>query len=198
MRMKRLLIAFCLLVVPGMAHAFESDSAALRIGILRTPDSPRLAHAEDLHNTIREALRAELRSRGVDAYLAVVTFDDLSKDDGDTADADYFVELAGDAWLDDRGGIGVGGRHADMSIGVVDSKVAADVFVYDGRTLEMIVRESLSKRNRSVMPTGVGVGSRSLFGWIALPFVERAQVRRVARSLADDIADVVLGAVRER
>lgn len=195
MRMKRLLIALMLLVVPGMALALDREPAPVRIGILRAPDTARLAYAEDLHRIIRDALRDELRERGADAYLAEVTFDALGRDVEPTAD--YYVELAGDAWTDDRGGIGVGGRHADVSLGVLVSGAAADVFIYDGQSLEMIARDSVARRNKALLPTGVGVGGRSLFAWIALPF-ERAQERRVARALAGEIAARVLAAVRER
>lgn len=195
MRMKRLLIAFLLIAVPGMAMALDRTPEPLRIGILRAPEGARFAYAEDLHRIIRESLRDELRSRGADAWLAEVTFDDLGRDAEPAAD--YYVELTGDAWTDDRGGIGVGGRHADIGLGVLVSGVAADIFVYDGRSLEMVARDSVARRNKALLPTGVGVGGRSLFAWIALPF-ERAQERRVARALAGEIAARVLAAVRER
>jgi hypothetical protein len=203
MGMKRLTLALCLLLVAGPVHAFDptpSDSP-VRIGILRAPDAYSYENAEHVHRAITAALRDELRTRGFEAVTVDWTYDDLQSDDlprdAEPA-ADYYVEIAGDSRTEDRGGIGIGGRHATMSLGMVVSDVAADVFVYDGATLERLAHESMSKRDRAFMPTSVGVGGASLFAWIATPFLERAQVRSVARQLARDIAARVDGVVRGR
>lgn len=196
--MKRLTLALCLLLVAGAAHAFDptpSDSP-VRIGILRAPDAYSYENAEHVHRAITAALRDELRARGFEAVTVDWTYDDLPRDAEPAAD--YYVEITGDSRTEDRGGIGIGGRHASMSLGMVVSDVAADVFVYDGATLERLAHESMSKRDRAFMPTSVGVGGASLFAWIATPFIERAQVRGVARQLARDIAARVDGVVRGR
>ena len=198
MRMKRLTLALCLLLVSGAAHAFDPSpsNGPVRIGILRAPDAYYYENAEHVHRAIREALRNELRTRGFEVTLIDWTFDDLPRDAEPVAD--YYVEIAGDSRTEDRGGVGVGGRHATMSMGMVVADVAADVFVYDGATLEQLAHESLSKRDRAFMPTSVGVGGANVFAWIATPFIERAQVRSVARQLARDIAGRVDGVVRAR
>lgn len=198
MPMKRLLIALSLLVVPGVALAFDPAPAAfrdgIRVGILRAPDAELHRSGEQLHRTIREALRDELKSRGVDAYVDDADFEQVSRDEA--RGADFYVEIVGDADTEDYGGVGVGGRHADVSLGVVVSRLAADVYVYEGRSLELVAKESLAKRNTALLPTGVGVGDRNIFAWVALPFIERAQARRVARAVAVDMAARVTDAVR--
>ncbi len=201
MGMKRLTLALCLLLVAGPAHAFDptpSDSP-VRIGILRAPDAYYYENAEHVHRAITAALRDELRARGFETVMIDWTYDDLHSDDL-PRDAkpicDYYVEIAGDSRTEDRGGVGVGGRHATVSLGMLVSDVAADVFVYDGVTLERLAHESMSKRDRAFVPTGVGIGGSSVFAWIATPFIERAQVRSVSRQLARDIAGHVDGVVR--
>lgn len=198
MCMKRLILTLSLLLVAGAAHAFDPSSSdqPVRIGILRAPGAYYYENAEYVHRAVTAALRDELRTRGFDAVMLDVTFDDLSPDD--RPDADYLVEIAGDSRTEDRGGVGVAGRHAAISLGRVVSDVAADVFVYDGATLEMLRRESMSKRDSAFVPTSVGLGGSHLFAWIATPFIERAQVRSVARRLARDIAAQVDDVVRSR
>ena len=189
--MKRLLLALCLLLPAGAAVAFDPAPAALRIGILRAPD-------RDHHTVrvIREALRDELKSRGVDAFVVEADLDQLAA--AEARDADYYLEILGETDVREHGGVGVGSRHADVSLGVVSSEMVADLFVYDGATLEPIAEETLSKKNTAVLPTGVGVGGRSLFAWVALPFVERAQTRSVGRAVAKEMAARVVDAVRAR
>jgi len=196
--MKRLMLTLSLVLVAGAAHAFDPtrSTSPVRIGILRAPDAYFYENAEQVHTAIREALRADLRSRGYEVVLVERTFDDLGGDE--RPDVDYFVEIAGDSRTEDRGGVGIGGSHAAMSLGMLVWDVAADVFVYDGVTLEELAHESMSKRDRSFVPTSVGVGGSNLFAWVATPFIERAQVRGVSRQLARDIAGRVDDVVRAR
>ncbi|HYC89557.1 MAG TPA: hypothetical protein VEO54_10140 [Thermoanaerobaculia bacterium] len=197
--MKRLTLALCLLLVAGAAHAFDPTPSAdsrVSIGILRAPDAFYYENAEHVHRAISAALRDELRSRGYETVTIDWTYDDLPRDAKPIVD--YYVEIAGDSRTDDRGGVGVAGRHASMSLGMLVSDVAADVFVYDAFTLEELAHESMSKRDKAFVPTSVGVGGGSLFAWIATPFIERAQVRSVARQLARDIAGRVDAVVQRR
>lgn len=198
MCMKRLTLTLCLLLVAGAAHAFDPSPSdqPLRIGILRAPRAYYYENADYVHRAVTAALRDELRARGFDAVMLDATFDELSRDG--RPEADFLVEIAGDSRTDDRGGIGVSGRHAAISLGKVVSDVAADVFVYDGATLEQLRHESMSKRDSAFVPTSVGLGGSHLFAWIATPFIERAQVRSVARRLARDIAGEVADVVRSR
>jgi hypothetical protein len=193
MAMKRLIVALCLLLPAGAALAFDPAPATLRIGILRAPDRPA---GEFAHRILREALRDELKSRGVDAFVVEADLEQLRDDEA--RDADFYVDLLGGTDVREHGGVGVSGRHADVSLGVVSSRMDADLFVYDGHSLELIAEETLSKKNTALLPTGVGVGGRSLFAWVALPFVERAQARSVGRAVGRQMADVVIDAVRTR
>ena len=196
--MKRLTLALCLLLVAGAAHAFDPtpSTSPIRIGILRAPHAYYYENADFVHTAIRESLRSDLRSRGYEVTLVERTFDDLSADE--RPDVDYFVEIAGDSRTEDHGGVGVGGNHASLSLGMLVSDVAADLFVYDGHTLEELSHESMSKRDKAFVPTSVGVGGANLFAWIATPFIERAQVRSVSKQLARDIAGRVDAVVQGR
>lgn len=186
-RMKRLGFAVVLLLVAGAAHAFDTTPAKPRIGILRGPE-----WFDSFHDT----LQTELRQRGFDVYTEESSFEDLSQDPD--RDADWYIEIVpGDAGTTDYGGVGVGTRHADVTLGLLVSRVGADAHVYRGRTLELIASESSQKKSTALVPTSVGVGTRSLFAAIALPFVERAQARGVTKSVARDLANRIAAAVRQ-
>lgn len=199
MRMKRLILALCLLLAAGGAEAFDPavPGPPVRIGILRAPAAYYFENAEHVQNAIRESLRADLRTRGYDVVLVDRRFDELS-DAEESFDVDYFIEIAGDSRTESHGGVGVGAPHAAVSMGMLVADVGADLFVYDGATLEEIAHTPMSKRNKAFVPTSVGVGGAGLFAWIATPFIERAQVRSVARQLAKDIATEVDNVVRAR
>ena len=185
--MKRLGFAVGLLLVATAAHAFDPTPARTSIGVLRAHESFGYFH---------DALEAELRQRGFDVFTIDASFRELSMDPD--RDADFYVEvIPGNAETVDYGGVGVGTRHADVTLGVLVSRVGADANIYRGRTLELIATESLAKKNTALLPTSVGFGGRNLFAAIALPFVERAQARSVTRAAARELADRIANAVRE-
>jgi len=191
--MKRIVLAVCIAgALPLLA--FDTTPFKPRIGVVRAEGTSR--HDRDAHvqNAVRNALRDELRSRGFDAYTAESTIEQIGR--SDDRSADFFVEIVGDAETDDYGGVDIGGRHADVTLGVLVSRVAADVRMYDGVTLELIATESLSKRSTAVVPTSIGLGDHGLFAVIALPFLERVQVRSVARACAREMAARVTDVVR--
>ncbi len=197
--MKRLTLTLCLLLAAGSAYAFDPvpSREPVRIGILRAPAAYYYENAEQVHRAVVTSLRDRLRSRGFEVTLVDATYDEIAHSDG-RPDADYLVEIAGDSRTEDHGGMGVSGPHAAVSLGMLVSDVAADVFVYDGVTLEELEHESMSKRDKAFVPTGVGIGGTNIFAWIATPIIERAQVRGVARDLARDIATRVEDVVRGR
>jgi hypothetical protein len=191
--MKRILFAICLAAAAPLM-AFDTAPGRLRIGIVRAEGTHRLDRDAHIQNAVRESLRKELRLRGFDAFTSESTLEQIER--AGERSADVYVEIAGDVETEDYGGIGVSGRHADVSIGILVSHVAADVRIYDGRTLELIATDSLSKRSTAVLPTSVGFGDHGLFAVIALPFLERAQVRSVARACAREMASRVTDVVR--
>ena len=186
MRMKRLLIALCLVTIGTSALAIDTDRRAIRVGVLR-------GEWEET-KYVTDALREELRSRGVDAFDARRTYEELRADGAATAD--YYVEvIGGQPSSTEYGGVDVGGAHASVSFGVFVSRFAAEIRIYDGESNELLATHDMVKRSRAFLPSGAGVGGRALFAWVALPFVERAQWRRVARAAARDAASAVSGFV---
>lgn len=185
--MKRALSVIALLLAANAAFAFDSARRTSRIAVLRGES--------DVQQVVADALRRELRARGLDAFDAERTYDDVR--DGDAGLADFYVEITGgDASTEDYGGVGISGRHGDVELGVVVSRLAAELRVYDGNTMELLATQSLSKRSTAVLPTSVGIGGRALYAFIALPFIERAQHRSVARAAAREAATLVAATVR--
>lgn len=192
--MKRTLAAVCLILLAAPASAFDPTPGRERLGVLRPGDSfaPGVAAIE---KTLHETLCAELRARGFEVVDVEQSFDDLEMNAD--RDADWYIELVpAHAESADYGGVGVGGRHADMTLGVVVSRIAAEARVYRGRTLELLATESLAKRNTALLPTSVGVGGSHIFAALALPFVTRAQERSVARAAGRDLASRITAAIR--
>ena len=177
--MKRLLVAICLLLLmPAAAHAFDTGSRPVSIAI----DAP-----DHIDPYFIDALRNELRERGYDAF-------DATQEDGA---ADYAVVIArGDARTDEHGGFGVADRHHEISFAFLTSRIGGTIHIYDGETEELIAEESFSKKNTAFLPTSIGGGRGALFAWVALPFIERAQYRRVVRAVADDAAAFVTATLR--
>jgi hypothetical protein len=189
--MKRALSVMALLLAANAAFAFDSARRAAgstaRIAVLRGES--------DVQQAVADALRRELRTRGLDAFDAERTYDELRDSNADLAD--FYVEITGgDASTEDYGGIGISGRHGDVELGVVVSRLAAELRVYDGNTMELLATQNLSKRSTAVLPTSVGIGGRALYAFIALPFIERAQHRSVARAAAREAATLVAATVR--
>ncbi len=181
--MKRLLIAMLLVVVPTVAFAFdETRDETVRIGVLRGSDA--------LPANIAAAMQTELRKKGFEAFDALRTYDELIEDGA--AIADYYVEVVvRDASSAEHGGIGIGSRHVGVSLGVVTSRLSAELRIYDGDSMELVHSHDLFKRNTAVAPTSVGVGGGSLFAYIAAPYIERAQMKRLVRETGRSAALLV-------
>lgn len=192
--MQRWSAGLVLLFLAGSAFAFDTTRHPVRIAILR-PVAHFDGDAESsIQNLVLRSLTARLRERGFDAFDAGMTYDDAA---GREAVADYLVEIAGgEAFSDDYGGVGFGSRNADVMLEVVASRVAGQLRVYDGRTLDLLAREDISRRSSAILPTSIGLGGREYFAVIALPFVQWVQVRRVAHAAARDAAAAVTDTVR--
>lgn len=190
--MKRLLAVASLLLLAASAFAFDStkssEKSTKRVGVLRS--------GHDVDSTMTRALVGDLRNRGFDAFDAGLTYDELLDEEA-VPIADYVIEIrGGEPQTADYGGVGIAGRHADLELGIVSSKVTAELRVYDGDTMEVIATSDLSKRTTALMPTGVGIGGRAIYAYLALPFIERAQHRNVAKKAAREAASFVTATIR--
>ena len=167
-----------------------------RIGVLTISERHAYSSEHRVAEALQNYLREELSARGFDAFRVSDTYDELRRND--RANADYYVEVVsshGDANV--MGVVGVGGGPIAAEVGVVVSHLATELRLYDGRTLELIDRYDLHQQRTSVAPTGIGIG-REVFGWIALPFLQRAQYRVVAHDVARDAADRIAAGARGR
>lgn len=185
--MKRAALALALVLISAAAFALDTTKRGDRVGVLRSP--ARWANDSEgyVSDSVLRYLREELKQNGVDSFDMQRTLDELVQDGGPAAD--WYVEIASsNADADSYGGIGVSGRHGSVEVAVVVSRVAAEVRVYDGRTLELVDKWDLRKRNTMVVPTSIGVGSRHAYVWLALPIVQWAQLRSASRSVAQNAA----------
>ena len=175
--MKRALF-LCLAALP--AFGLTPLTRGNRIGILRAPES--------FANAIGTNLRDELSQRGFKAFDARGTFEDVQR--GGVSAADFYVEVVwSDATQHHVASVGANVGPAVVDVGVVVARVAAELRLYDGRTLELIDRYDLRDSRTAVAPTGVGLGTRSLWGYIVLPIVQRQQYRAAAHEVAVQAAE---------
>lgn len=178
--MKRALFACLLVVVAVPAMAFRTTvRRGHRVAILRTAD-------ERVGRTVSGYLQRELRQRGLDAFDAGMTYDDLRRDS--QTDADYYVEVFANDSSATAAAVVVGNRNVGVDLAVVISEVAATVRVYDGRTLDLLSTFDLRRNTSGVMPTAVGVGRDHFSLWLPLSFIRSARYRAAARAVAQDAA----------
>jgi hypothetical protein len=186
--MKRTLLAFCLMLAATTALAFDTTKAPDRIGVLREVSAGAA--------TVERSLIAELRKQGFDAFDVGMTYEELLDQEA-VPIAAYIVEIrGGQPHTADFGGIEVLGRNVDVSLGMVVSKIAAELRLYDGVTMELIASSDLSKRSSAFLPTSIGFGGSSIYASLALPFVSQTQHRRVSKKAARDAAAFVTDTLR--
>jgi len=186
-------------LVPILAFAMTVPAFALtlsprpgdRIGVLRMSD--RYAHGAEMTvaKTVQSDLRRELRDLGFDAYDARLTYDELTHHA--LPAAEYFVEIISSHSAGaPMGGANVGAGAVDVEVGVVVAEVAAEVRVYDGRTLDPIAHFDLRNSKSSIVPMAIGLGGHWSWAYVALPFMQygryRAAAHEVARQAAERIA----------
>ncbi|HVS30848.1 MAG TPA: hypothetical protein VMS98_05280 [Thermoanaerobaculia bacterium] len=186
--MKRLALAMLVLFVALPAAAFKTTvRRGDRVGVLR----PAEGYGHGVASVVTRSLERELRERGVDATDTRLTFDQLRDDD--RGQADFYIEVVrGDGDAHALGGVGVGDSSLGVDLSIVVAHVAARVNLYDGRTFELIDAYDFQRRASAVMPTGIGVGRRSVGLWVALPFVQMARYRAAARAVAAEAADAIV------
>ena len=187
-----------MLLVAGAAFAFDpkpaTASSAPRVGVLRVSQEYERAEAS-VANMVVRYLTDELRHRGLDAYDTRLTYEQVRRGEGE--EADYYVEILGAGGdSGSYGGIGIGTYDVGMSVDLVVSRVAAELRVYDGRTGEVVLSETLTKQKRAVMPTSVYLGGSHLFAALTVPFVQHAQFRSMSRAAAREAAQRVVETVQ--
>jgi hypothetical protein len=186
--MKRLLLAVSIAFLATSVFAFDASKNAVRIGVLQG--------TFDGESRIGRALIGELRGRGFDAFDARRTYEELLDEEA-VPIADYVIEIrGGEPRTMDHGGVGIATAHADVELGIVTSRMDAELRVYDGDTMELVAKNDLKKSSTALMPTGVGIGGGSIFAYIAMPMIERAQHRNVAKKVAREAASFVSATVR--
>jgi hypothetical protein len=188
--MKRLSISLLLVLVAGSALAFDTTKRGTRIGVLTAPGRYEAGAETALSASIGKYLREELQKSGFDAFQTNVTYDELSRNA--TVNADYYIEVtSSDSTAGSPGGIGVGTSNVGVDISVVVARVAAEVRLYDGRTLELVRRFELTRSKKGIAPTSISIGAPGLFGWLATPINEIGQFRRAAHEIAREAASQV-------
>ncbi len=180
--------AFVLLFLAALpAFAIHPDVA--RIGVLRF--SMRYSESADAQvaRAIQDSLRGELSRLGYDAFDTGATIDDLRRNE---TNADLYIDVVGSREsTGSTGGIALGTPNVRADIGIVVSRVAAEVRVYDGHSLELVRTYPLDRHSTSVMPTAIGAGH--LVGpaavWVTVPVMRWMQGRSAARDVATEAAE---------
>lgn len=188
--MKRAVLGLSLLLVSSPLLAINTSVLRRgdRIGVLRMTEEFEVASEQTVAKTVESDLPRALRDRGFDAFEAGLTYDDLRP--GESGNAAYYVEVIG-ARASGREAVdvGIGSENVFASVGVVVSRVAAEVRLYDGKTLRLVDRFDLSKKSTAVVPTSFGIGGRYIWAAFALPFVHYGQYRSAAHAVARQAAD---------
>ena len=196
--MKRFLIAAVCVAMAGSVFAINVEvKRGDRIAVLAMPSRYTLSDERRAGEAVQEFLRDELAARGFDAYRVEQTYDSLARDD--RANADFYVEISaaeGNSRMEGIGGVGT--RNVFVDFGVLISRVAAEMRLYDGRTLELIDRFDLKEHHTSIAPAAIGVARIPIFGAIVLPTVRRAQIRSAAHDVATKAAERIASGVHGR
>jgi len=182
MRFTIALLTVCAIAVPALALV-QTPRPGDRIGILRMSDRYTHGAEQTVANTVQSDLRRELRALGFDAFDARITYEELARQS--SPNADFFVEVVSSHAVNHpRGGVGVAASGVAVDVGLVVAQVAAEVRVYDGRTMNEIAHFDLQKDNTAFLPMSIGIGGRWLWGYFALPFVQYGQYRAAAHEVA--------------
>jgi hypothetical protein len=188
--MKRALLTLLLLLVATSTFALDTTKRGNRIGVLVTRDRYAQGPESAMAAAIGKYLRDELQKAGFEAVLTNITYDELNRNAAEAYD--YYVEVASSETSGGApAGIGVGTASVAVDLSVVVTHVAAEVRLYDGRSLELIRRFDLKQSKKGIAPTSIAIGGGGLFGWISIPISEIVQFRRAAHAVAKDAATQV-------
>ncbi len=191
-RMKRLLPVAVAVLVALPAFAFNPTRLnPNRITVLQ----PQPYDASDVelqvaHN-VRARLLAELRARGYEAVDSPLTYDDVQRTGA--AVSGLYVEIApSEVRGHAQGNVAVAAHNVGVDIGMIVSHVAADLYVYNGRTFELVAQRHLAHDDVAVAPTGIGLGGYRVSAFVALPFIQWARYRAAAGAVVRDATDEIV------
>ena len=185
--MKPLTIALVLFAAAVAVFGFDPTRGA-RIAVLDS--SPRYS-GRDVYvsSVVEQRICEELRNRGFDAFETRTTLDRLMP--FDSANDDYYLELIGSGGSSvPIADASVGAGNVAVDFGLVVSHVAAQLRLYDGRTLELLQTINLEKRKTTLVPMAVGAWSGRIAFSIAAP-ARWLQERTVMRGIANDAAAAI-------
>lgn len=183
-----------------LAAAFATQAFGLtgtprpgsRIGVLRFSSHFEYRNERTVASIVQSDLRRDLRDLNFDAFDAGVTYNELLR--RGPGGADYYVEVvSSDASGRPVGAVGAAINEVAVEVGVVVAHVAAEVRLYDGRTLNMLESYDLYKGSTAVVPTAIGIGRPSIWAAIMLPFVQYGQYRSAAHDVAHQAALRIAG-----
>jgi hypothetical protein len=189
--MKRpLVLLACALFFVQPLFSFDTNRhAGNRITVLAAPHYDRSADEDRVARRIRERLVRELRERGFDAQDGGISYDEMQR--RGTSESGLLVELApADSSERSIADASVRVPSGVVDISVVVSRIAAELRVYDGRSLELVAKRHLHSQAASVVPTGAGVGSRTISIFLGLP-IDYARYRAAINGVADDAANEI-------
>jgi hypothetical protein len=190
MKRASLVLSLFILATPVWALKGAPDGKRpLRIAVLHTSDRWGDPGMDAAAAAIEHEMVGQLRKRGADAWEARRTLEDVPNDDA-TSEADLLVEVtAGPGGQREVGGIGVSDTHVSTTLGVVLSRVAAEVRLYDAHTHELVDHYDLSKSKTAVVPTSLGFGDSRFFVYSVVPIARHFQYRSAVRDVAAEAAD---------
>jgi hypothetical protein len=189
MKRAALILLLLAIAVPSFALKGTPDGKhPLRIGVLHTGDEWADWNYDRAAGAVEAEIVAQLHERGIDAWQTHRTLKDAFQDNVEPADL-YIEVSGGDARLHEIGGLDISGPHVATTLGVIISKAAAEVRVYDGKTLDLVDRFELSKRRTAVVPTSVGLREGSIIGFTVVPIFQHLQYRAAVRDVAKEAAE---------
>lgn len=193
--MKRTILALLLLTAatPLLAVKGTPDGKrTMRVAVLHTNDRWADESYNSAASAIEHEIAAQLRAKGYDAWEAHRTLDDVR--DGQADAADLYVEVSGgDARLHEIGGLDVSGPHLATTLGLIVSKCAAEIRVYDGQYLDLINRFELSHRKTALVPTSLGLREGPIYAITVVPIMRHLQYRSVIHDTAEEAVSRIIG-----
>jgi hypothetical protein len=189
MKRAALVLALLVVAVPSFALKGTPDGKRpMRVGVLHTGDQWADWNYDRAAAAIEHEIVAQFRERGIEAWETHRTLKDAFQDNVEPADL-YIEVSGGDARIHEIGGVDISGPHVATTLGVIISKAAAEVRVYDGRTLDLVDRFELSKRRTAVVPTSIGLREGPIFGLTVVPIFQHLQYRAAVRDVAKEAAE---------